>query len=310
MGSSSSISNSTTATYSSKQAPHGRINVRLLMNPADAGDNRRPQQMLESISHIRDTPNLTLEQACQKLQIKDLSEYMKKAKISSRYPKKGLQQDEQAAINLYTQETSFYPKLNEALRNNDQRTLTVWYSYLKLFYTALYKLPEYKGTVWRGVAKDLSATFHENSEHVWWAFSSCTSSVKVLKSPSFLGATGARTLFNIEVFDGRNVSEFSDLNEDEILLLPGTRLRVISVLPQPPGLHIIHLKQIEPSHPIFGPSQSFVETHRSLSSYQPHNRYNLEKPSYEYVPVEEHYKPPSKFRLLAKKYLVYDKTCK
>ena len=300
MGCSSSVGSSTATTYSSKQAPHGRINVRLLMSPADAGDNRRPQQMLESISHIRDTPHFNLEQACQKLQIKDLSQYINKAKISSRSPRKGLQQDEQAAINLYTQETPFYQKLNEALRNNDQRTLQVWYSYLKLFFTALYKLPEYKGTVWRGVAKDLSATFHENSEHVWWAFSSCTSSVKVLKSPSFLGATGARTLFNIEVFDGRNVSEFSDLNEDEILLLPGTRLRVISVLPQPPGLHIIHLKQIKPSHSLFDPSQLLVQKHHSPSYNQSHDHYDNEVTDYEYAPVEEYYGAPSKISLLAK----------
>ena len=292
MGCGSSISGGTATVHPShdnphsfKQAPHGRINVRLLMNPADAGNNRRPEQMFESISHIRQAPNLTLEQACQRLQINDLPACIRKAKSFSKYPRQGLLQDEQAAINLYTQDNQFYQKLNEALRSNDERVLKPWYGYMKLFLAALHKLPEHQATVWRGVPKDLSATYRENSEHTWWAFSSCTSSVKTLKSPSFLGATGARTLFNIEVFDARNISEFSEFPEDEILLLPGTRVGVVSVLPQPPGLHIIHLKQVDSTHSLLGSFHSSLEVHHHVNQIS----------NYEHIPAGEYYPSPSDY---------------
>jgi hypothetical protein len=290
---------------SSVQVQSGRINVRLLMNPADSDDNRQPQQMYQSFSHFRETSTGTLEQACQRLQIKDLPGCIANAKSYSRYPKNGLKQDEQAAINLYTQQNQFYKQLNDALRKKDERSLMPWYGYLKLFLTALDKLPPYKGTVWRGVTKDLSAKYKKNSEHVWWAFSSCTSSVDILQSPNFLGATGARTLFNIEVFNGRLVSEFSEYAaEDEILLLPGTRIHVVSVLKQPTGLNIIHLKQIEPSYSLFNSSESHVETFHPVSHYRPQNDPIDETLSQEYAPYEEYYEPPSKFSVTAKRCLI------
>jgi hypothetical protein len=93
-------------------------------------------------------------------------------------------------------------QLNEALQKNDERTLMPWYGYLKLFLTALNKLFPYRRIVWRDVPEDLSAKYKKNDEHVWWAFSSCTSSVNILESPDFLGTTGALTLFSIEVYNG------------------------------------------------------------------------------------------------------------
>jgi hypothetical protein len=286
----------------------GRINMRLLMNPADSGDNRQPQQMYQSISHFRQTSIGTLEQACQKLQIKNLPSCISKAKNDSKYPKKGLQQDEQAAIHLYTQQNQFYKQLNDALRKNNEQTLIPWYGYLKLFLAALDKLSPYQGTVWRGVPKDLSKNYKKNSEHIWWAFSSCTSSVDILQSPNFLGATGARTLFSIEVSNGRLINEFSEFpTEDEILLLPGTRVRVVSVLNQPTGLDIIHLKQIEPSYSLFESSESHVETFNPVSHYRSQNDPIHEissqeyVPSEEYAPVEEYYEPPSEFSLTVKR---------
>lgn len=68
----------------------------------------------------------------------------------------------------------------------------------------------------------------------------------------YLANAGERTLFSIEVINGRTIRAHSyyDL-EDEILLLPGTRLEVQSQLRPAPGLQIIHLKQIKPTETLY-----------------------------------------------------------
>jgi hypothetical protein len=252
--------------HSSNQAQSGRINTRLMMNRADNSDNRNPQQMQKSMSALRETPVLTLEEACEGLRIPDLPKYVAKAKRYSKNPKKPLYPDEQAAINLYTQDMPLYPELNSALRQSDGRALK-WYRYLKLFLTALHKLPPYRGTVWRAVPHGLNANYHKNDEIVWWAFSSCTSSLNIFES-NFLGDVGGRTLFNIEVFNGRAIGELSEFAaEDEVLLLPGTHVRVVGELKQPDGLHIIQLKQIEPSYFLFEPTDQADLTHKPVSQH-------------------------------------------
>ena len=58
--------------------------------------------------------------------------------------------DESAAIYLYTMQwadpwESLYVQLNRTLRNEERNNLKPWFLYLKLFLTALYKLPSIKG---------------------------------------------------------------------------------------------------------------------------------------------------------------------
>ena len=102
-------------------------------------------------------------------------------------------------------------------------------------------------TIWRGVPQDLSHLYPANKEQVWWAFSSCTLSMKVLEAPSYLGKSGSRTLFSIETSGGRQIRSHSYFeNEDEILLPPGMYLKVIDQMNPADGLHIIHLREIPP----------------------------------------------------------------
>lgn len=76
----------------------------------------------------------------------------------------------------------------------------------------------------------------------------------MLQSKAYLGNTGPRTLFSIEVFNGRNVCAHSHfVTEDEILLLPGTFMEVQSQLTQESGLYIIHLKQKIPNETLLEP---------------------------------------------------------
>jgi hypothetical protein len=70
----------------------------------------------------------------------------------------------------------------------------------------------------------------------------------------YLGNVGERTLFSIEIFNGKNISAHSHFGiEDEILLLPGTCMEVQSQLDQSSGLRIIHLKQKMPEEMLIEP---------------------------------------------------------
>lgn len=203
-----------------------------------------------------DLPSLSLTKACASLAplIYNIWFYVQLAiNQTPEQPPDGLTIDESASIRLYTIEwekphRSLYSMLNYTLKTADRKDLQPYFRYLKLLLTALAKLPCVPPqTVWRGVTRNLSADFPPGTTVTWWAFSSCTTSVKVLKSNMYLGNTGPRTLFSVEAINGRSVRALSYFaNEDEILLLPGTHMIVQSQLNPAPDLHIIHLKQVIP----------------------------------------------------------------
>jgi hypothetical protein len=175
-------------------------------------------------------------------------------------PPDGLTIDESAAIRLYTIEwsgphRSLYSMLNYTLKNADRQDLRPYFKYMKLFLTALVKLPCVPPlTIWRGVTKNVSAEFLPGTPVIWWAFSSCTTELTVLESNMYLGDSGDRTLFSVEAINGRTVRAHSHfVTEDEILLLPGTHMIVKSQFSPAPDLHIIHLKQVIPEEVLLEP---------------------------------------------------------
>ncbi|CAF0831837.1 unnamed protein product [Adineta steineri] len=162
--------------------------------------------------------------------------------------------DESASVRLYTMEwdepnQSLYWMLNRALRKADHKALLPYFKYLKLFLTALVKLPCVPPqTVWRGVTANLSKNFPCGAVLTWWDFSSCTTSLTVLENNMYLGNVGERTLFSVETINGRKIRAHSYFDfEDEILLLPGTYMEVQSQLTPAVDLCIIHLKQVKPN---------------------------------------------------------------
>ncbi|CAF3985205.1 unnamed protein product, partial [Rotaria sp. Silwood1] len=127
--------------------------------------------------------------------------------------------------------------------------LTQWFSYLKLFLTALHKLPSQSRRVWRGIrGVNLSSKYTVGTKFAWWGVSSCTVDMKLLESNKFLGKLGLRTLFSIECIDGKSVSAHSYFKntEAEIILMPGSYFEVMGQLNPADDLHIIELKQIMP----------------------------------------------------------------
>lgn len=174
---------------------------------------------------------------------------------ASKVPLNRLTIDESAAIRLYTLQwvkphRSLYSMLNHTLRTADREELRPYFKYMKVFLTALAKLPcGPQQTVWRGANIDLSKNFPRGIYVTWWEFSSCTTQMKVLNNNMYLGTTGARTLFSVETINARDIHAYSHYpDENEVLLLPGTNMIVQSQSTPAPDLHIIHLKQIEPKN--------------------------------------------------------------
>ncbi|CAF1509060.1 unnamed protein product [Adineta ricciae] len=150
--------------------------------------------------------------------------------------------DQSASIYLYSMPTTFFTLLNEALRSRNPNTIQPWLLYLKLFTTAIEKLPSCQKTIWRGIPNVNEANFIVDQEITWWSISSCTISIDVISM--FVGDVGS--IFAINAISGRNIRRYSAIPlEDEIILLPGTRFLVIS---NPLNLnekhHIVHMQEL------------------------------------------------------------------
>ena len=161
--------------------------------------------------------------------------------------------DEFAAIQLYTMEfdsgNSLSLMLNQALRSEDRSQLNPWFSFLKLFLTALHKLPTQCTTVWCGIRNiEASSNYDIGKKFAWRGVISCTNSLEILESSHILGRTELRTVFSIECINGKLLPSYSYLEskEQEILLIPGSFFEVIDRLNPSFDLNIVLLKEIVP----------------------------------------------------------------
>jgi hypothetical protein len=233
----------------------------------DVGEE--PKQVLMPIEGYENKPLVSLEEAVEPIEktLYNLDTKVKTAKWNSRQPPDNLSSDESAAIHLYTMEwpdpyPSLYTLLNQQLRSKKRKNLTPWFLYLKLFLTALYKLPSFKGTIWRGINEDLSDQYID--ECIWWGVSSCTRKLNVTEE--FVSRAGKRTLFNIECINGKVIKGHSyNPEENEIVLMPGTYLRVVGKSSPADGLHIIHLQEEAPPYQTITPPFDLSSTLTNLT---------------------------------------------
>lgn len=169
--------------------------------------------------------------------------------------------NEIGAIALYTMpyepwQVAFYNVLNTALRSEDRVAIKPFIHVIWLLMHALKKSEPYSGSVlFRGVKKDLSAMYLKGRRFSWYSVSSCSCMAEVLENPLFLGNSGERTIFSIELHKeqnrARSIKQFSLVkSEDEIILPPNSRFEVISHLRAGSGLVIIHLKELPSMDPI------------------------------------------------------------
>lgn len=74
-------------------------------------------------------------------------------------------------------------------------------------------------------------------------------SAQLLSSEPFSGVTGVRTFFKINCETGKDIRQYSSLStENEIILVPGTKFKVLSKTSPSIDLHIIEIEEIERSH--------------------------------------------------------------
>jgi len=163
--------------------------------------------------------------------------------------KYGLDTDQAGALNLYTMDSNLYPELNARLRDKDRPKLKPFFPFLRHLMEARAKLPKFKGTVWRGIkGVDLRAAYPKGKELYWWAFSSTTKELSTLTNPMFLGKKGVRTVFNIQVLSGVDIMRYSvyqgGASEAEVLLFPGTKLKVVDAMDMGGGLYQVHLREV------------------------------------------------------------------
>lgn len=139
----------------------------------------------------------------------------------------GLDEDEAAAVHVYTMASAFYRQLNAALRDADRARAKPFYPFLRLFLDAVERLPSSNDPLWRGVAADLHGQYPSGAEVTWWGVSSCTPKKSV--ATGFLGSSGARTLFEVRPRAAVCIQKLSAFSgEEEYVIAPGTRFRVRS----------------------------------------------------------------------------------
>ncbi|CAF4839605.1 unnamed protein product, partial [Rotaria sp. Silwood1] len=231
--------------------------------------DKEPTKTLTPIEGYEKKDLVSVENAMVEIEppIHNLKTMVWTAKRNSRNPLDGLTSDESASIHLYTLEwpeahQSVYTLLNEKLRSEKRSELQSWYSYLKLFLTALYKLPSLKKTIWRGIHGNVMDLYQE--DFIWWGISSCTETMKVMEK--FVGRSGIRTLFMIECINGKAIKSHSFYkDENEILLMPGTYLRVIDKWSPANDLYIIHLQEETPPCQLVAPPFNQPSSENSFS---------------------------------------------
>lgn len=215
------------------------------------------EQMLMPLQGYEDYPLVSLEEAIKPVHStfqNDIRPYVYIAKKNMNRQTNLLTSDEAASIQLYSMQwtpmdDSFYIHLNRVLRTTNRTALRPWFLYLKLFLTALFKLPSVQSTVWRGVQGDLSVHCRDGDYVTWWGVTSCAVALSVVEN--FIGHTGSRTIFSIEVENAKFIREYSYFkDEDEVILLPGTYLKVNSKIQAAKDLTIIHLKEMIPPFPL------------------------------------------------------------
>ena len=206
--------------------------------------DKEPFDTLMPISGYEDMVLVSLEIAVEPLEpfLPDIQSYASHAKSRCRKaPVDRLSNDESASIMLYTMgwkplDQCLHIVLNKTLRSNERAQLEPWFLYLKLFLTALSRLPSVQQKIYRQIDLDLGEKYQVGETILWSGFSSCVT------SEQYLNTTNTRTLFTIECSSGKNVRQHSYFqSEDEILLFPLTQFKV--EVSSTNGIHSIELSE-------------------------------------------------------------------
>jgi len=122
-------------------------------------------------------------------------------------------------------DNSLYRLLNETLRSKNRRAAKPWFGYLKVFDTALDKLPTVRKSILRGMNGDFSHMYKKDGILTWWSVSSCSVSMTVAQQ--FLMSGMNDILLMIEAKNVKDISGYTKFSDEkEIILRSGTQLRI------------------------------------------------------------------------------------
>ncbi len=150
-----------------------------------------------------------------------------------------MKQSHFAAILFYT--GPFIYKHNEILSSlgapgGNEKLDVFWrknlYKFLRLFISAVEKLPKKNIVVYRGVTKNfhMDPKYQKEKIVTWWGISSTSEFESIAND--FAASADTGTLFTIYAKSARDISAISFYpNEREHILLPGTKFRVIDNRP-------------------------------------------------------------------------------
>lgn len=235
-----------------------------------------PMNEREVIDHYLQYSLVSLEEAVVPIcdLVSNITEYVTTAKLMFLSPVENLNQDESAAIYLYTMASPFHGKLNSAMRSTHINRVKPYFLYLKLFYTALGKLPCKRKIVWRGICVNVSSDYQKGKCIVWHSVSS--SSIDASVVTNFLEKNSQCTLFQIQSRHGKLINKHSAFpSENEIVFVPGTKLLVTNKpldfngfqLIQLEEMHNPNLKKILPILPMI--KKSIINDEKTSKSHQP-----------------------------------------
>ena len=190
---------------------------------------------------------LPLQEALQSIlsRIDQLDRLVQTAQDRCHFPGEDeLTRDESAAIYLYTMkldESSLHELIDKDLGSDDRSIAESWFAYLTLLHTALRKLPNTRMKVWHGVNGNTLSRIHRGDEVIWWNITSCSTSVDVIKSSLTVGSI----LLLIDTVNGKNISAYSNQpDENEVILCPGTRLRILIDRTDQRPFGEVHLQEV------------------------------------------------------------------
>ena len=141
----------------------------------------------------------------------------------------------------------FYKDLNAKCSNPDRSAAAPYGPFIAATVKYMADIEPFPSdTVFRGVKADLRADYPKGRKVTWHGFVSTTKNAQVLSNPQFCGEVGKRTIFAIKLMQGqaRDITRYSlVLTEEEVLLPPGCRFEVESVLPQG-DLTLIQIREL------------------------------------------------------------------
>lgn len=207
------------------------------------------QNTAKLIEGYEKEPVVSLEEALEPFhgQIDQLPERIKEAKTKCYYPSKHqLTRDESAAIYIYSmnwRETNVHDKLQAALKSGNQAEAKRWFKFLKLYKSALDKLPEAKETVWQGTAYDeqKKKLLTSGDQPLYIGLGSCSPSDKALKKQLERDGIGRKLLVGYGPFvKAKDVTSYTAGDQEEYAIFPGSKVAKADVQSDPDGTVYTH----------------------------------------------------------------------